>query len=569
MAEDTLRYVKVDYNSQRDALIQRIRSRYPEVWSDFVASDFGTLLLDIIAWSQGTSAFTVNRLAAENFVSTMALRESAVRLASLTGYKLKNPSPSSVSCAATLLTAAAAEVLIAEGTQVRTGDTNLIFEVATDYTIAAGETTPLSMVVTFNPQQSGSGILQTLVQVTNGEIYVDALDTSLNLTVFVQPGQRFRLAAGDPEYVISDIDTAPDASARNRLVLETPYQGATASTTAEVVDRNIQLVQGQTITERSVTPAVAQPNYVISLNRTPVIDGSVTVTVNGIAWEAITSIFLADVDQQVYEVRTLPTGATVVLFGSGNFGEVIPTEAEVVVTYRVGGGTQGNIAAGAISSAVTGLIPSLSNPVSIQLENQLPGQGGLDAETLEEARVNIPAYTSTNDRAVTLDDYQTLASTFADPNAGQVRYARAAVRSENSMLEGNVVLIYAWTSGAAGTLTPVRGALKSALQAFLQSKAVGTDYVLLADGETQPMPISLRFKALPGYTVDQVTIQVNATLVSYVQQLRPGSPIIVSDLVRALDSTTGVDSLILATPTNNLYPSTNDKLFISPDADFD
>jgi hypothetical protein len=566
---DTLRYIKSDYSSQRDALIQRIRSRYPGSWNDFSNGSFGTLIIDAVAWAMANNAFTSNRLAGENFVSTMTLRESAVRLASLTNYKLKGPAPATVSCSAALISAAPGLLTVYQGTPVRTNDANLVFEVAKDYTIAEGDLTPLRTVAQFNPTTSGTGVIQSLVQVTLNSTSVDVLDASVDLTELVEAGQFFRLSDGSPEYEIVSIEAAPGSSSKNRMVFDVPYNEATQSTTAEVVDRNILLVQGQTITERFTTSAITTTGYVVELSKTPVIDNSVSVVINGTEWDEVRSLFLAQPDEHVYEVSTLSTGKTIVRFGDDVFGQTVPTEAQVEIEYRAGGGTVGNVPAGAINTSVIGLVTSLSNPINVQLENRLPGQGGLDQETLEEARVNIPAYTRTNDRAVTLSDYQTLASGFSDPQSGQVRYARATIRSENANLEGNVVVVYAWTTGSEGSLVPVRGGLKAALLSYLQEKAVGTDYVVLADGETQPLPVALRFKVLPGYEVSQVSDTIEETIRSFVNQLRPGSPVIYSDFVRLLDEVTGVDSLILATPTTDLYPITSDRLFVAPDATYD
>ncbi len=55
--ESTLRYLKVDYQSHKDALLQRIRDRWPRNWNDFLANSFGIVLVDIVAWGLATLAF--------------------------------------------------------------------------------------------------------------------------------------------------------------------------------------------------------------------------------------------------------------------------------------------------------------------------------------------------------------------------------------------------------------------------------------------------------------------------------------------------------------------------------
>src|SRR6056297_1584424 len=87
--ESILTYLKLDYETHRDALLDRVRSRWSASWNDFLASNIGVLFVDLVAWSTATVAYVLNRVAGENFVSTMTLRESAVRLGSLTNYKLR------------------------------------------------------------------------------------------------------------------------------------------------------------------------------------------------------------------------------------------------------------------------------------------------------------------------------------------------------------------------------------------------------------------------------------------------------------------------------------------------
>jgi hypothetical protein len=569
-SDDTLRYVKFDYDSHLDAIIQRIRARYPAIWNDFQTGSFGRLLLDAIAFSTASTAFMLNRAAAENFISTMTLRESAVRVGSLVGYKLRGPAPATVACDTSLFSAAAADVLISKGTPVRTADNLQSFEVDKDYTIVTGQVTPIRTVVQFNPNQTGTSILQTLVQVYAGRNYADLLDTTINVNDYAEVGQIFRQTnpTSATEYQIADFTSGPNATAKNRILFASAWSGADGIITAEIVDRSISLLQGQTVTEQFVTPSTLIKNYTVKLGRTPVIDNSAVVTVNGDAWTQVESLYTSQATDQVYEVTTLPSGATIIEFGDDTFGQAIPTEATLSVTYRVGGGVAGNIATGAINTTLVGLIPSLSNPINVNVSNSRPGFGGLNAETLEEARANIPAYTRAGGRAVTLDDYQTLASGFSDPKFGQVRYALAFPRAENDFLERNIIVVSAWTSGVEGSLTPVRGSLKAALLEYLQRKAVGTDYVVLSDGSTRPLPVSIRFKVLPGVDVNDATDALLSQMQTIVAQLRPGNGLIFSDFVRSLDEVPGIDSLTIATPIADLYPSTQDELFTAPDPEF-
>lgn len=568
--ENTLRYLKLDFQSHKDALLQRVRARWPRVWNDFLSNSFGIVLVDIVAWSTSTLAFLINRVSGEMFVGSMTLRESAVRIGQNVGYQLRGPTPAVVSCEAVLTTAQSALVTIPKGTLIRTADeASLPFEVSADYYIEPGDLSPQEVVVQIAAGLAGANTLATLCVLTNGSANVDMADSSIDLTQFVSSGQTFVVSGDTTEYTIETVEAAPGAVSNNRLVLTSAYAGSTATAAATVYDKRIQLVQGQTVTDSYTAPAVETPKFAVKLSRAPVIDNSVSVLVNNQVWTRVTTLASAESDDQVFVVKALTTGETIVQFGDNVYGQQIPTEALVEVTYRVGGGADGNIELNSINTSITGLIQSTASPVTITLTNQTSaGQGGRDAETLEEARTNIPYFVRTNDRAVTLDDYQTIASLYSDAQHGSVAYARATVRTENALLEGNVVSIYAWTTGSSGGLVALSPQLKQALTDYMQTKAVGTDFVQILDGEAKPVPVSLRFKTLSGFVVTDTALLVQTAITNSVIALRPGQTLVYSDLVRTLDSTFGVDKVNMATPINDLTPSSSIELFTPPQPDF-
>ena len=571
MASQTLQYIKLDYQSQKDALLQRTRDRWPSRWNDFLANSIGIVLVDLVAWALATLAFLVNRVAGENYVPTMTLRESAVRIGALTGYQLRGPTPATVSCEVTLTTAQSATVALAAGTLIRTSDANATaFEVAQNYVILPGNLTPRQLVATFSPSLSGSNIINTFLQVTNGSSTVSAVDTTVDLTQFIEAGQSFNLLGDTTIYTITGITTAAGASsAYSQLVLDTPWSGATATIQAQVYEQRVQLIQGQTVTDQFVAPSSSTAGYSVMLSQTPVIQNSVSVIVNGEPWTAAPTIGIESAFATAFQVVTYVSGQTAVLFGDDVFGQSVPAEAAVAVTYRIGGGSVGNVALNTINTTITGLVTSFSNPVSLLVTNATStGVGGQDAETLDQARVNIPYYTQTNNRAVTLSDYATVAQQYASSQFGSVSYARAVVRTENALLEGNVVSLYAWTTGPGGGLVPLTAQLKSAVTDYVQSKALGTDFVQMLDGTSRPVPISLLFEVQSGFSITDTQALLLSTISGLITPLRPGDPVIYSNMVTALAAVTGVSSLVLATPTTDLYTSNTTELFTVPQDTF-
>ncbi|TYB44062.1 putative baseplate assembly protein [Actinomadura chibensis] len=82
--------------------------------------------------------------------------------------------------------------------------------------------------------------------------------------------------------------------------------------------------------------------------------------------------------------------------------------------YRTGGGRAGNVARGALSVLRTSI------PYVAQVENREAARGGVDAETLEEAKRRTPVALRAQDRAVTARDYEELARRAA-PETARIR----------------------------------------------------------------------------------------------------------------------------------------------------
>ncbi|GGP76305.1 putative baseplate assembly protein [Saccharothrix coeruleofusca] len=97
------------------------------------------------------------------------------------------------------------------------------------------------------------------------------------------------------------------------------------------------------------------------------------------------------------------------------YGAVPPKGAVLrVPRYRTGGGRSGNVARGAIS------VLRSSEPYVAEVENREAATGGVDAETVEEAKLRVPHQMRVQERAVTAADYELIARQ-AVPSLARVR----------------------------------------------------------------------------------------------------------------------------------------------------
>ena len=99
----------------------------------------------------------------------------------------------------------------------------------------------------------------------------------------------------------------------------------------------------------------------------------------------------------------------------------VPAKGSVIRLrgYHTGGGRRGNVARGTIK-VIRNSIPYVS-----RVENRKPATGGVDGESIEEAKVRGPIVLRTLNRAVTAEDYEQLAREAA-PEAARVKAVPAS-----------------------------------------------------------------------------------------------------------------------------------------------
>ncbi len=84
-----------DFNNLVQALLEYLRSNYPEQFNDWVASSEFVTKIEILAWLSQNIAFRVDLNTRENFLATAERRDSLIRLAQNIGYKINRVRSSS------------------------------------------------------------------------------------------------------------------------------------------------------------------------------------------------------------------------------------------------------------------------------------------------------------------------------------------------------------------------------------------------------------------------------------------------------------------------------------------
>jgi hypothetical protein len=193
---------------------------------------------------------------------------------------------------------------------------------------------------------------------------------------------------------------------RFELLSDVAIPSAGTWTVDELPD--LVVVEGTTISQSAGTSS-GLPRQQVLLTRGPLVgasDGSssISVLVGSELWTEVPNFSESSPSSTVFTWREDSRGGTVVQFGDGINGAIPPTGDEVVIEYRVGGGELAN------SVGVGEIVVAESTPPGLEsVRNTRAPSGGADRESLAEAKVQGPLSLRALDRAVTLEDYATLA----------------------------------------------------------------------------------------------------------------------------------------------------------------
>ena len=350
-----------------------------------------------------------------------------------------------------------------------------------------------------------------------------AVDAAQVLPVTVAAGDTFLAQTSSGERIQFE-------AVRNTVI--------TSAALGPVVEENLRwflpvtAVEGRTVTAELLGGSDGSPNQLYALGQGPVISGSIAVTVTGPGgathWQEVRSLATAGPSQRCFATQRAADGRVTLLFGDGVNGAIPPKggvldPVQVLATYRVGGGTRGNVPPGTTFTSSVGALRRILAPAG--------GTGGAEAESVESARDLAPRLYRAQNRAVTADDYVELA--LRTPGVGK---ARAVA------LNWNDVLLYVAPSGRVEQ--PSELLRRDLLAAFEQSRMVSSVLRVLG-----PEPVDVYFaatvRAEPYYLQDDVRAAVTAAAADLVafDRVDFGEPVFLSRLYDALQSLPQVASL--------------------------
>jgi len=419
-------YSASDFETIRATLLKYVRATFPLDYNNFESSDFGVLLMEMMAAVGHIQSNKSDYLANENFIGTARSRDSVKRLLEVIGIRMKGP----------ISAAANASITYSVGSVTS----------PSSVTIPAA-----SRVITISSPEDGGTLTYTLYKV-NSNGTVDLMVASEDL--------QFNVTATGGTVQITDA-----------VLLEGALVSESGTFTSPEAVKSINLSQ---------FPYVEKSAQVYLTGDT---------TTEGIYKEEENVYFASGQADKVFQITTDEQFRASVLFGDDSIGKSPAIGDAYNVTYRVGGGTRGNIAESIINAQTTlnstdGT--STDSDLTATIENTSLATGGRDAESVDQAKRYAPLYFRSQDRLVTLQDFKAFANSFAS-NYGSTGKATATVRRAFS--SANIVDLFVLERASNSQLRRATQEYKRQLLAAVESKKMLTDEVVVVDGLVRTLDV--------------------------------------------------------------------------------
>src|SRR5262245_45228296 len=458
-APPAIDYTDKDFRSLRAAMLRLAQQRLPE-WTDQSPADLGMLLVDLFAYVGDVILYYQDRIASEMFPSTATERTSVVDLLRLIGYELFPVSPASA-------------------------DLTLTFPTPSN---------PLTVVVPHGARFASKPADGAPVE-------------------FTYLGPDLALA------LLSD-QLRPDVDGEGKPVRR--YDGLP-------VEQSVQV--GPVVLGSST----GEPNQTFRLPDQAVVVDSVVVEVNEgagwVPWDRRDSLLfdiapdgravLSHPEARHYQVLIDGTGTAHAVFGTGRTPPV--SLNNIRASYRTCRGAAGNVAAGAITVAITSIATLQA------VSNRNGAAGGSDTERADHAIRYAPfAFRSIN-RAVTASDYVALTQ-----RTGAVAKVRARSRAWNQ------IDVYVAPAGSA--CQPVPELLRRRLVGYLEDKRMAGTLVRVLDAQCVAIDVTAELVTDERFAADAVLSGVEAAIAGVLafETVDFGQTVYLSDLYASVEATEGV-----------------------------
>lgn len=550
-----IRYTARDFETIKKELVEYSKRYYPDTFSDFNKSSFGSLILDTVSYAGDVLSFYLDYQFNESMLNTAVEFDNIIKISKQLGYKYNPRSTASGFVTLFLSVPAESDSL---GPNV---DYLPILKQGTIFTSTGGQLFTLLQDVDFS--NSSNEIVVANVDSTTGT------PTSYAIKAFgiVQSGYY------DQKVIeVSDYKRFLKLDLQDSNVLEVVSVTDSDGNEYYEVDN-----LSQDVVYRSINNNNAQVDGVTSIlkpfpvPRRFVVDKNNTTTFLQFGYgseDELTNSSVVDPSQNVLQMHgrnyfTEQSFDPTNLIKSDKFG-VAPANTTLTIVYRKANVNFSNVAASTITGVRTSTFtfPNINGTTaqlrsfvknSLEVINEEPLVGEVRMDQAEELRMNTLNYYAAQNRAVSLIDYQSVI--YSMPSQfGKIK--RCTIMQDTNSFKRNLN-IYVISQTNSGVLTVANSIVKSNLKTWLASYKMINDTIDILDATIINFGIDFSIAVDPFY--DRATVLSKALLAVQVDfggtRYDIGESISVAEIYNTLNKLDGVIDVRNVTITQKFGPS--------------
>jgi hypothetical protein len=370
-------YTNKDFDSLRLRLQGLVRSVFPD-WTDFNVANFGNILLELYAFVGDVLTFFQDNQARESRLLTATQRKNLIALTKLLGFRPAGARAATVEEVFTLAAPPAADVVLPQGTQVRTASISdpAVFQLLGDVVIPAGASPPIATGTLEHSAPQDELFAST--GLPNQEVLLPAtpyLDGSAQVSAgngdYAEVPNFLGSTANDRHFLVL-VDQADRATVRFGNGVNGTVPSGTISVRYKTGGGAVGNVNAGTLTklEGSFTDAHGNPVAISATNPQPASGGTdrqSIAQIQALAPESI-RVLSRTVSREDYEVnaRRLPEVAQALMLTSNEDAGIAENTGILFVIPR-GGGLPSLALKDAVKQEVTVVFPNtLTFQVAVQ-----------------------------------------------------------------------------------------------------------------------------------------------------------------------------------------------------------
>ena len=546
MANQGINYTSRNFADIRSELVNMVRQYYPDIFNDFNDASVGMMLLELNAAVGDMLSTNTDRMFQETQIDFAKERKSVLSMARTFGLKIpgKRPSVTIVDFSVTLPVLGdtfdiSYAPVIRSGSQVSGG--GKIFETTSDIDFSNPFTIggiPNRLII---PNFNANGNLVNYT-ITKREIVTNGYTRVLKRVITTSDVRPF-LEIVLPEDNVLSIDSVitlqgtnfvKDPSLDQFLNLDNRWFEVDA-----LAEDKVFIEDNSKITDN----AGIKPGKYISIVRKFIreyTDLGFTKIIFGSGTQDTSS--LCDFDSNTALVNQIGNFVNNMSLG------VVPTaNTTMFIKYRVGGGADTNLgpnvlkSLGIINMTVNGPSQTMNKAVrdSLKVNNLFPALGGKDIPSVEEVRNMVKYNFASQNRAVTIKDYQTRIAQM--PGNYGVPF-RCGVFEEQ-----NKVKIYVLGLDSSSKLTnESTTTLRDNISTYLADYRMLNDYVQVTNGRIVNLGFEIDLFIDKKIPQSQIISQVITDVKNYldINKFQMGDNIYISPLIETINNVGGVMNVL-------------------------